>query len=86
MIWIKRLLIFVLLLCCCFYILAFSLKNNTLVDIDLVFLQYQQRQLEFVLVAAFVAGGLAGLLASLPLLFRQAKKHRAALAKIALEK
>ncbi len=79
MLWIKRILVAALVLLCSAYVLLFSLRNQAIVDIDLVFIQLQAIQLEFALVSSFIVGGLLGLCSALPLYWLKVGKLRRSL-------
>jgi putative membrane protein len=73
--WISRLLIVLLLLVVLVIGLLFSVQNATEVSVDLLVLQTSARPLATWLIAAFVAGGIAGLLAdSIALLRLQSRQ------------
>lgn len=72
----KRTLIAIFIAVCCGYVVLFCLKNSTIVDIDLFFIQLTEIKLELALVVSFISGGLVGLLSSIPLLFSVRKKYR----------
>jgi lipopolysaccharide assembly protein A len=75
--WIRRALIAILLMLVLIFGLLFSLQNEQSVPLDLVALQLSERPLAVWLLAAFVLGGLAGLVAgSLALLKLQANRYR----------
>jgi len=75
-IWIKRLLIAALLLAVCSYVFMFSIKNSTIVDLDLLFIQLTGIRIELAMVASFIFGGFFGLLASIPFMFELQMKNR----------
>lgn len=72
----KRILLIAFFLACCAYVVLFCFKNSVVVDIDLLFVQLSAVKLEMALVASFVAGGLAGLLSSIPFLLGMRKKYQ----------
>lgn len=75
--WVRRVLIAILLLLVLVFGLLFSLQNSQNVPLDLVALQLSERPLAVWLLAAFVLGGLAGLVAgSLALVKLQANRYR----------
>ncbi len=86
MLWVKRILIVALILLCSAYVLLFSLRNQAVVDIDLVFMQLSAIQLEFALVSSFVVGGLLGLFSALPLYLLKVSKLRRTLVQSTQEK
>ena len=79
--WIKRLPIILIILITCFYIFVFSLRNTQLVDVDLLFIVLAQQKVEVIIIASFILGGIAGILASLILIFRMRSKYRVRLYK-----
>lgn len=84
MAWLKRILIVAVFLLTCFFVIFFSLRNTLLVDIDLFFVQFTAVPIESVVVSSFILGGLAGVLASLALLYRMRKKYRQAMRRATL--
>lgn len=74
--WIKKLLIIAFALITGAYIFVFSLSNNQLVDINLLFITLPQLRIELVVIVCLVTGGLLGLLASLGLWLSLRKKYR----------
>jgi uncharacterized integral membrane protein len=80
-IWIKRLITLALVLGFSAFVVLFTLRNNALVDIDLLFVYFDQVKIELALVASFIIGGLLGMLSILPLWYSIRKKYRVQLAK-----
>jgi uncharacterized integral membrane protein len=74
MVWIKRLFITALILIFSTFVVLFTLRNNALVDIDLVFIYLAAVKIELALVLSFILGGLMGLFAIIPLYFRIKKR------------
>ncbi|NRB39649.1 MAG: LapA family protein [Pseudomonadales bacterium] len=79
--WIKRLPIAVCILIACSYIFIFSLRNNQLVDVDLLFIVLPQMKIELVIIATFIVGSLTGVLSSLLLMAKMRRKYRVRLYK-----
>ena len=73
---IKRILIALLLIAICAYVFFFSIKNSTIVDLDLLFIQLTNIKIELAMVASFILGGFFGLLSSIPLILEIRKKYR----------
>ncbi len=74
--WFYRILITAVIFVCCSYVVLFCIKNNTVVDIDLIFMKLTGINLELAIVASFIAGGLLGLLSSFPFWLGFSKRHR----------
>lgn len=85
MIWIKRVLVLAVVLSFSAYVVLFTLSNNDLVNVDLIFFSFSDVKIEFALVLSFVLGGLLGLLAIAPLWYSLRKKYRVAMAKVSLD-
>lgn len=85
MIWIKRLLVLVVVLSFSTYVVLFTLSNNTLVNIHLIFFSLSDVKIELALVLSFVFGGLLGLLAIAPLWYSLRKKYRVAMAQASID-
>lgn len=62
MIWFKRALLLVLLLAFAGMSLLFTLRNQALVDIDLLFVHFSSVKIELALVLSFILGALFSLL------------------------
>lgn len=75
MLWFKRSLIALIFLVLSFYVFVVCLRNHALVDLDLFFIAFTQIKLELLLVASFIVGGFAGVLASLLMMWRMRSKH-----------
>jgi len=77
--WFKRIklaLIVLLLLAMFAYIVTFVISNNSMADINFIFLQLTQVPVELVVIASFVVGALAGLLAASLLLYKASRKNK----------
>lgn len=81
MLWFKRICIAAVLITACALIFVFCLRNNVLVDVDLLFYTLPQIKLDLLLIATFIAGGLLGVLSALALMLTMRRKYRVALSK-----
>ena len=62
MVWVKRALLVILLLAFAGASLLFTLRNQALVDIDLLFIHFSSVKVELALVLSFILGALFSLL------------------------
>jgi uncharacterized integral membrane protein len=84
MVWLKRVLIVSGFTLVAAYVLFFTLNNTEHVNIDFLFIEWLQVPVELALVAAFIAGGLSGVMFTCVLWLRlknQLKLAQAALIK-----
>ena len=84
MVWLKRVLILSGFTLVAAYVLFFTLNNTEHVNIDFLFIEWNEVPIELGLVAAFVAGGLSGVGFTLILWLRA--KGQLQLTQAALEK
>ena len=72
-----RFLLLLLLLCVGAWVLAFSFANEGLLSLDLVFVQLPPLRVSVLVLLAFVAGGIFGLLAGSGAIWRALRSERA---------
>jgi uncharacterized integral membrane protein len=82
MLWLKRIPIILIILAASAYVFIFCLRNKQEVQLDFLFIVFQQVNLEIAMLTSFICGGLFGLLSALLMMLKMRHSFRIKLNKI----
>ena len=82
MAWLKRIPILIIILAASAYVFIFCLRNKQEVQLDFLFIVFQQVNLEIALLMSFICGGLLGLLSAVLIMLKMRHSFRIKLEKM----